>query len=92
MEKIDDVKSLSISKCPKEPELQWLTKEEQPIKGALLGFITAPSSPSALGWATSLAWDVSQGREQPLGMKSSHRDTAPCCWEFMLFPTLNIIL
>lgn len=22
MEKIDDVKSLSISKCPKEPELQ----------------------------------------------------------------------
>lgn len=48
MEKIDDVKSLSISKSPKEAELQWLTKEEQPIKEApvLMGFITASSLPA----------------------------------------------
>lgn len=49
MEKIDDVKSLSMPKCPTESELQWLTKEEQPIKGAVMSFIPAPSSLSALG-------------------------------------------
>lgn len=48
MEKIDDVKSLSISKRPKEAELQGLTKEEQPIKVApvLMGFIAAPPLPA----------------------------------------------
>lgn len=50
MEKINAVKSLSISKCPKEPVL---TKEEQPIRGALLGSAAALPSPGP-----SLAWHV----------------------------------
>lgn len=68
MEKIDDVKSLSISKCPKEPELQWLTRDEQHIKGAPMGFITAPSSPSlAMGCVPCQILGVTGEEEFPQG-------------------------